>query len=76
MKTYLGFLLASTMQAIGAGFRAYFTFSDGFPPPEIEDLQDSRPSENVSTVSTEDEASATADSSLPSDSTGYASRAH
>jgi hypothetical protein len=51
MKTYLGFLLASTMQAIGAGFRAYFTFSDGFPPPEIEDLQDSRPSENVSTVS-------------------------
>jgi hypothetical protein len=55
MKTSLGSLLASTMQAIGAGFRAFFTFSErdarilasayGFPPPEIEDLQDSRPYE-------------------------------
>jgi hypothetical protein len=42
MKTSLGSLLASTMQAIGAGFRAFFTFSEmdarilasayGFPP--------------------------------------------
>jgi hypothetical protein len=49
------------MQAIETGFRAYFMFSErdarilasayGFPPPEIEDLQDSRPSENESTVS-------------------------
>jgi hypothetical protein len=55
MKTSLGSLLASTMQAIGAGLRAFFTFSErdarilasayGFPPPEIEDLQDSRPYE-------------------------------
>jgi hypothetical protein len=55
MKTSLGSLLANTMQAIGAGFRAFFTFSErdarilasayGFPPPEIEDLQDSRPYE-------------------------------
>jgi hypothetical protein len=61
MKTSLGSLLASTMQAIETGFRAYFTFSErdarilasayGFPHPEIEDLQDSRLSENVSTVS-------------------------
>jgi hypothetical protein len=49
------------MQAIETGFRAYFTFSErdarilasayGFPHPEIEGLQDSRPYENVSTVS-------------------------
>jgi hypothetical protein len=49
------------MQAIGAGYRAFFTFSErdarilasayGFPPPEIEDWQDSRPWENISTVS-------------------------
>ena len=61
MKTSFGSLLASTMQAIGAGFRAFFTFSErdarilasayGFPPPEMEDLQDSRPYENASTVS-------------------------
>ena len=61
MKTSLGSLLASTMQAIGAGLRAFFTFSErdarilasayGFPPPEMEDLQDSRPYENASTVS-------------------------
>jgi hypothetical protein len=61
MKTSLGSLLASSMQAIGAGIRAFFTFSErdarilasayGFPPPEIEDLQDSRAYENASTVS-------------------------
>ncbi|HXM01604.1 MAG TPA: hypothetical protein VN939_03325 [Chthoniobacterales bacterium] len=61
MKTFLGSLLASTMQAIETGFWAYFTFSErdarilasayGSPHPEIEDLQDSRPSENESTVS-------------------------
>ena len=61
MKTSFGSLLASTMQAIETGFRAYFTFSErdarilasayGFPHPEIEDLPDSRPPENESTVS-------------------------
>jgi hypothetical protein len=60
MKTFLGSLLASIMQAIETGFRAYFIFSErdardlasayGFPSPEIEDSQDSRPYENASTV--------------------------
>jgi len=52
MKTFLGSLLASTMQALWAGIRAYFMLSErdarilasayGFPPPEIEELQDGR----------------------------------
>jgi hypothetical protein len=60
MKTFLGSLLASTMQAIETGFRAYFIFSErdarmlastyGFPSAEAEDLQDSRPSEDANTV--------------------------
>ena len=61
MKTFLGSLLVSAMQAIETGFRTYFIFSErdaqtlasayGFPPPEIEDLQDKRPYEPGSTVS-------------------------
>ena len=61
MKTFLRSSFASILQVIQAGFRAYFTFSErdarilasayGFPPPEIEDLQDGRPYENAGTVS-------------------------
>ena len=61
MKTFLGSLLAGTMQAIETGFRAYLMFSErdarilasayGSPSPAIEDSQDSRPYENASTVS-------------------------
>jgi hypothetical protein len=49
------------MQAIAAGFRAFFTFTEkdarimasayGLHPPEIEDLQRSRPCKNANTVS-------------------------
>jgi hypothetical protein len=61
MKTFLGSLVASTIQALGVGIRTYFMFSErdarilasayGFPPPQIEELQDGRPYENASTVS-------------------------
>ena len=61
MKTFLGSLLASTMQVVGANFRAVFTFAEwearilasahGFPPPEMQERQDNRPCENASRVS-------------------------
>ena len=61
MKTVLRSIFAGALQAIQAGFRAYFTFSErdarilasayGFPPPEIEDLRDGRPYENAGRVS-------------------------
>src|SRR5215469_6656966 len=61
MKTFLGSWLASTIQAIETGLRAYFILSErdaqtlasayGFPSPQIEDLQDKRPHGSASTVS-------------------------
>jgi hypothetical protein len=61
MKTFLGSLLASIMQAMETGFGAYFVLSErdarilasayGFPSPEIEDAQDNRPCKNASTRS-------------------------
>ena len=62
MKRFLRSLLAGTMQAVRAVFRAVFTFNEWearilasayrLPPPEIQDWQDSRPYENASRVST------------------------
>jgi hypothetical protein len=61
MKTFLGSLLASLMQALETGCRAHFVFSErdarmcasgcGFPSPEKEDLQETRRFESASPVS-------------------------
>src|SRR5262249_55319886 len=61
MKRFLGSLLASIMQSLETGCRAYFVCSErdvrmlacscGFPSPEAKDLQDKGPCESASTVS-------------------------